>query len=343
MYLLLFHFFYFHFSLLGGEVHWQGGVATKHEFLISPEYADPVSCPWSQIIFSRQETAGLAEPSAGRLRRQRRGRGVRGRGGRRAATARRRELHLRLPVGDRQQQEVLWKLAGWPPLAALQPGPFTGLFSASPLPQGPTGNRKWIAFLSASKRSFDGQAYACHCCLIPPAGPTLVPLPSPRPGGRWCSSGPWVPRGGPSPSIGHSRATAPPPGSVLGSEACILHAHPLAGCLQCVSLAMFPPPPAALRAALERVCPSRRHSSWFPQAVPAACAPFRRPQSGCPQGGHPPGTVAQARPHSSGAKRLFDIVWCLGFVVGLQRPYIPAFVHLGKGAGINSRKINKDF
>lgn len=62
----------------GGGALWLRGVATKHEFLISPACADPVSCPWSRIIFSRRETAGLAERSEERPWRQG---GVRGRGG----------------------------------------------------------------------------------------------------------------------------------------------------------------------------------------------------------------------------------------------------------------------
>lgn len=65
-----------------------------------------------------------------------------GGGGRRATTGRQQELCLRLPVGDQRQREVLRKLVRWPPLADLQAGPFTGLFSALPLPQGPAGNRK---------------------------------------------------------------------------------------------------------------------------------------------------------------------------------------------------------
>lgn len=216
VYLLLFHLFYFHFSLLGaggaGE-HIDGGghchktwvshlacVCVSSFLSLIPDYFLPSGDSW----FGRAERGAAPQAALGTWR------GVGGR----ATMAGRPELCLRLPAGDQRQREVLWKPVGWPPLAALQLGPFTGLFSASPLPQGPTGNRKWIAFLSASKRSFDGQAYACHCCLIPsrpscadPGAPALAlagwQVTFPRPTGAPRGS---KPRHGAR--LGHSTSTA---------------------------------------------------------------------------------------------------------------------------------------
>lgn len=167
------------------------------------------------------------------------------------------------------------------------------------------------------------------------------------------------PKGFRAPIVGHSWAMAPPPGPVLRVGACIPHAQslrlavasrsrrwPLAGCLQRLSLAgLFSFPPQLLwERLLERTSTSRRHNSWSPRRCQLLAPHFRGPRGDIrAAGGCSPGTMAQPIPHSSGAKRLFDIMWCLGFAVGPQGPYIAAFVHLGKGAGAESRKTNKNF
>lgn len=195
----------------GGQALPLRGVATKHEFLTSPACADPVSCPWSQMISLVRRQ--LVWQSRGRS-------GLGGRGG--------------LPwPGSRA---VLEATCGWlvaagapvkargtaqPPLAASSPR--CSQACSQPCPQHPA--RSQNPFFIGLKRALWWAGPRLPSLFDPPL------LSRPFASGRWHSLIPQVPWGALSPEKGHSQVTAPPLGFVLGAEQLVRACPALTMCL----------------------------------------------------------------------------------------------------------------
>lgn len=228
---LLFHSFYFHFSLLGGG---RGRWSTSFEGECHKTWVSHLACvcrssflSLTPVYFPGQETAGLAEP---------RQEWPVGHG--RAAMAGQQGCaggHLRVSGGSRRSCESQRDSPA--SHGRLQPTLLAGLFSA--LSTAPSQEQKVNPFFISLKRALWW------------AGPRLPSLFDPsllsRPfaSGRWHSLIPQVPWGALSPKKGHSQVTAPPLGPVLRAEQLVRACPALTMCLPGQSFVFHPT--AALR------------------------------------------------------------------------------------------------